>query len=325
MEMNKTDAYKLMTPDVVETLKIQNELVKGAFSTDVTYEKMRENYINERKYWNEGGPEPEKTVDVGLEGPHGTITIRFHYPKNRTGKGSIIYIHGGGFVVGNLDTHSKIMRLLMEESEAVVIGIDYHLAPEYKYPVQVEECAFIVEWLRNHAEEYDIDPNDIAIAGDSGGANLSLATALFLRDTKNEVAYLRCLLLYYGSFGLTDSISMRLFGGEYDGLYRKDLMAYRKMYIGVDSADLRYHDCFSNDLSHDVPPCYIAYGDLDPLQDDSKLLYDILKNNNEKVVLDEFNGVIHAFLHHSRTLPEAAVALTNGANFYKKVINEEKL
>lgn len=309
----------MMTPKMLETLSKQNELVKDAFSTDVTFEEMRENYIQERRFWNEGGPEPKKTIDIVIEGPYGPIAIRLHYPMRRTGKGAIVYVHGGGFVVGNLDTHSKIMRLLMEESESVVIGIDYHLAPEYKYPTQVEECAFLVEWLRSHSEEYDIDRNDIAFAGDSGGANLSLATALYLRDTKVDVSYIRGLLLYYGAFGLTDSKSMRLLGGEYDGLSRKDLMAYTKMYIVGDNTDLRYFDCFSNDLTKGVPPCYIAYGDLDPLQDDSKLLYDILTYHNVKAELEEFKGVIHAFLHHSRTLPESIEAIQHGAKFYKSL------
>jgi len=319
METNKYNAYKMMTPKMLETLTIQNELIKNAFSTDVTFEEMRENYIKERKFWNEGGPKPKKTIDIEVEGPFGSIAIRFHYPKRRTGKGAILYIHGGGFVVGNLDTHSKIMRLLMEETESVVIGIDYHLAPEFKYPTQVKECAFLVEWLRINSEEYDIDRNDIALAGDSGGANLSLATYLYLRDIKIDVSFLRCLLLYYGSYGLNDSKSMRLFGGDYDGLSRKDLITYTKMYIGDENTDLRYFDCFSNHLIKEAPPCYIAYGDLDPLQDDSKLLYDILTYHNVKAELEEFKGVVHAFLHHSRILQESIEAIQHGSDFYKSL------
>ncbi len=323
METNKYNAYKMMTPKMLETLTKQNELVEDAFSTDVTFKEMRENYIKERRFWNEGGPEPKKTIDIEVEGPYGPIAIRFHYPMRRAGKGAIVYIHGGGFVVGNLDTHSKIMRLLMEETESVVIGIDYHLAPEFKYPTQVEEVAFLVEWLRIHSEEYDIDINDISLAGDSGGANLSLAASLYLRDKKKDVSYIRCLLLYYGIYGLTDSKSMRLLGGDYDGLTRKDLNAYTKMYIGDEITDLRYFDCFSNNLTKGVPPCYIAYGDLDPVQDDSKLLYDILTYHNQKAEIEEFRGVIHAFLHHSRILPESKVAIQHGANFYKSLANFE--
>jgi acetyl esterase len=320
METNKYNAYKMMTPKMLEALTVQKELVEDAFSTDVTFEEMRENYINERKFWNEGGPEPKKTIDREVEGPYGSIPIRFHYPMRRTGKGAILYIHGGGFVVGNLDTHSKIMRLLMEETESVVIGIDYHLAPEFKYPTQVKECAFLIDWLRANSAEYDIDQNDISLAGDSGGANLSLATSLYLRDKKKDVSYIRCLLLYYGSYGLTDSKSMRLFGGDYDGLSSKDLITYAKMYIGDENEDLRYFDCFSNHLTQGVPPCYIAYGDLDPLQDDSKLLYDILTYHKIKAELEEFKGVVHAFLHHSSILQESIEAIQHGGNFYKSLV-----
>lgn len=306
-----------------EVLKKQNELADDAFSTDVSYEKMRENYMNERKYWNEGGPEPKQTIDLEIEGPYGKFPIRFHYPKKRMGKGAIIYIHGGGFAVGNLDTHSKIMRTLMEETGAVVIGIDYHLAPEYKYPTQVKECAFLVDWLRNYAEKYELDRDDISIAGDSAGANLSLATALYLRDHEKDISYLRALLLYYGTYGLTDSGSMRLLGGDYDGLSQEDLEEYRKMYVADEKSDVRYYDCFSNDLTTGIPPCYIACGNLDPLLDDSKLLYDILKQYQQTVVMEEFKGVIHSFLHFTKLLPEAKEAIRSGATFFQSLANEK--
>ncbi|WP_253724460.1 acetyl esterase [Sporosarcina sp. HYO08] len=321
--MNKLDAYKMMTPKMREVLKKQAELVGDAFSTDVTYEEMRDNYTKERKYWNAGGPEPQRTVNVEVEGPHGTFATRIHYPKKRTGKGAIVFIHGGGFTVGNLDTHSKVMRLLMEEAESVVIGIDYHLAPEYQYPVQVEECAFLVEWLRSRAEQYEIDPNDIALAGDSAGANLSLATVLYLRDQQKDISSIRALLLYYGTYGLTDSTSFRLLGGDYDGLRREDLNAYLKMYIGGENGDLRYFDCVSNDLTEGIPPCYIACGEVDPLRDDSRLLYEMLTHYEQKAVLEEFKGMIHAFLHYSCMLPEATEAIRNGANFYKSLCHKD--
>lgn len=324
MNTNKLDAYKLMTPEMREVLKKQAELVDDAFSTDVTTEEMRDNYSKERTYWNEGGPEPQQTVTIEVEGPHGALAVRFHYPKKRTRKGAIVFIHGGGFTVGNLDTHSKTMRILMKKTEAVVIGIDYHLAPEYQYPVQVEECAFLVEWLRSHAEQYDIDPNDIALAGDSAGANLSLATALYLRDQQKDISSIRALLLYYGTYGLTDSVSFRLLGGDYDGLGREDVNAYLKMYIGDKNVDLRYFDCFSNDLTEGIPPCYIACGEVDPLLDDSKLLYKILTHHKQRAVFEEFKGMIHAFLHHSCMLPEAKVAIQNGANFYKSLRIEDE-
>ena len=319
MAFNKINVFDKMTPEMHQALLKQNELVEDAFSTGSSIGEMRRNYEKEREFWNEGGPEPAKTIDLEIEGPHGPLPVRFHYPENRIGNGAIVFIHGGGFVVGNLDTHSKIMRLLMEETGSVVIGIDYRLAPEYPYPTQIEECAFMVEWLRQHAEEYGIDREDISLAGDSGGANLSLGTALYLRDQTNDVSYLRCLLLYYGAFGLTDSKSRRLLGGDYDGLSRDDLLEYTRMYLG-ENKDAPYFDCFSNDLTKAVPPCYIAYGDLDPLQDDSKLLYEILSANGCNAELEGFRGVIHAFLHHSRLVPEALKAIQGGAKFYRSAV-----
>ena len=121
---------------------------------------------------------------LGLEGPHGTIPVRVYHPS-RPGLaegGAMIYLHGGGFIVGSLDQFDTAMRRLCEGSGAQVYTVDYKLAPEYQWPVQIEEGEFVVRWLFDHAAERGVDAARIALSGDSAGGNQTCTICLKLRD-----------------------------------------------------------------------------------------------------------------------------------------------
>jgi acetyl esterase len=318
------DVLARVTNEMRAVLAKQAELAGDAFATDVTVEEMRRRYALERSFWNEGGPVMARTVDDVVPGPSGDIRIRLHHP---VGSGdqpgtdhppALVYVHGGGFVVGNLDTHDRIMRTLAERTGAVVVGVDYSLSPEAKFPLAVQECAAVVEHLARHGEALGLDPHHLSMAGDSGGANLCLATALYLRDGVPAGPRLESLILYYGMFGLRDSVSQRLFGGEWDGMSRADLDHYLACYTnGPQDLESPYLDCLGADLSHGVPPCYIAASALDPLRDDSLALAALLEAAGVPYRLRTFDGVLHGFLHHSRLLPEALEALADGADFHR--------
>jgi acetyl esterase len=132
-------------------------------------------------------PPIERIEHLGLDGPHGTIPVRVYHPfKARSAKtnAAMIYLHGGGFIVGSLDQFETAMRLLAESSGAQVYAVDYKLAPEYQWPVQIEEGEFVVRWLFEHAEKRGVDPGRIALSGDSAGGNMTCAISLKLRDTR---------------------------------------------------------------------------------------------------------------------------------------------
>jgi acetyl esterase/lipase len=125
-----------------------------------------------------------KIEHLGLRGPHGTIPVRVYHPS-KSGPaegGAMIYLHGGGFIVGSLDQFETAMRLFAEESGAQVYCVDYKLAPEYQWPVQIEEGEFVVRWLFEHAAERGVDPERIALSGDSAGGNMTCTISLKLRD-----------------------------------------------------------------------------------------------------------------------------------------------
>jgi acetyl esterase len=120
-----------------------------------------------------------------LPGPHGSIAVRRHVPTEATSQpsGALIYIHGGGFTYGTLDEFEVPMRLIAEQAGIRTYVVEYQLAPEAKYPTQLDEIEYVVRWLFDHAADEGVDPAKIALGGDSAGGNMTCVLALELRDT----------------------------------------------------------------------------------------------------------------------------------------------
>ncbi|MBW0102733.1 alpha/beta hydrolase [Pseudonocardia sp. KRD291] len=132
------------------------------------------------------GPWPQigSVEHLVLDGPHGSIPVRRHTPTNpaSTPSGALVYLHGGGFTYGTLDEFEVPMRLIAEHAGVVTYAVDYRLAPESKFPVQLDENEFVVRWLAEHAADQGVNPERIALGGDSAGGNMTCAIALKLRD-----------------------------------------------------------------------------------------------------------------------------------------------
>jgi acetyl esterase len=311
---------------MAEVIAKQNELAENAYSTNQTISQMRDAYNDERAFWNEGGPVLDSINDTDVETPFGAVRIRVYRATAEGTLPAIFYIHGGGYVLGNLDTHDRITRTLAAQTGAAVIAIDYTLAPEAKYPQAIEECLAVVHNVRANAQVWDVDPENIAFAGDSGGANLGFATYVRLREELGNVSFVRAMLLFYGSYGLLDSESMRLFGGAWDGLSQDDFAWYMNLYTR-DQADLTqpYFNILGADLTENVPPCFIAAAALDPLRDDSRTLNAMLSAHGTPTHYEEIPGVIHGFLHHSRMLKAARDVLSHASRFYTEVAGARQL
>ena len=300
--MNKIDVLSKINEGMRAVLAKEDELAGNANDTSAGFEQMRLNYTAGRAYWVEGGPEMAEKVDCKVEGPHGDIPVRLYYPvKDRASLANdgetlpaIVYAHGGGFVLGNLDTHDRICRVLASKTGAAVAA--------------------------EQGEAYGIDGNRLSFAGDSGGAHLSLAATMYLREELGGSDYVKCLLLFYGWYGLKDSASQRLLGGPWDGLTEAEWQWYKGLYA-EDTAELEtspYANLFLNDLTRDMPSCYIAAAEYDPLKDDSTALATILEEYGIPHRFEMFEGVIHAFLHYTKMLDEANLALEHGAEHFRQ-------
>lgn len=329
--MNKLDVLSYISPKMQAVLDKDAELAGDATlnDTSISLDEMRKNYTRSRAWWNEGGPQMALSFDEMLCGPYGDLPVRFYYPTQesvcaRLSQGSalpaIVYVHGGGFVVGNLETHDRICRMLAQQSKVVVVAVDYRLSPESRFPHPIHEVAAVATYLHECGATYGIDGDRLSYAGDSGGAHLNLAATMYLREQPAGAHFIKCLLLYYGWFGLSDSSSMRLYGGSFDGMTEDDWRYYQHSYA-QNPADLitsPLANLFLNDLSHDMPACYLAASALDPLLDDSATLAALCKEHDIPCLYDVFPGVLHAFLHYSKMLDEADIALERGARFYRQ-------
>ena len=200
-----------------------------------------------------------------------------------------------------------------------MIGVDYHLAPQNRFPKWIEECVVATKYFRAHAAEYGLDANDVSFAGDSAGAWLSMATMLWLRDEDPDISYVTSLLLYYGLYGMYDSPTQRLYGNEIDGMMREyDEKLYPASIVDEEDVKSPHCDLLYNDLTQNVPPCFICTGTIDPLADNSTLLYSILKDKGMPCELKLYPGIMHSFLHYSRMLPAAMEAMELGGEYVKQ-------
>ncbi|MYE58816.1 MAG: alpha/beta hydrolase fold domain-containing protein [Alphaproteobacteria bacterium] len=162
---------------------------------DASAEDIRAAYDASSVYWNANPPPLASVVNLALAGPHGELRVRVYRPRDDGALPGLLYLHGGGFMLGSVESHDTLCRLLAKEAEAAVVSVDYRLAPEHRFPVPVEECIFACDWLAEHGAEIGVDAARLAVGGDSAGANLALAVL----DRRREA--LRTALLFYGCYG----------------------------------------------------------------------------------------------------------------------------
>ncbi|HXU59543.1 MAG TPA: alpha/beta hydrolase fold domain-containing protein [Verrucomicrobiae bacterium] len=319
--MIKVDVTRHLDPEmaaaIAESNRLYGEIVarQGPVAPD-DLAGQRALYNHERAFWNAIKPALTAIESWEIPGPGGVIPCRLYRPSKARPLPVLVYFHGGGWILGNLDTHDRIMRLLAEKSGAAVLGVDYRLAPEHKFPAAYDDALAAFEHLRREGPALGIDTTRLALGGDSAGANLALATWLQLRPEAR--ATVRCLLLYYGAFGLADSPSRRAYGNELDGLTKEGIERFRACLVRgpADLADIRL-DCLAADL-RGLPPAFIAASALDPLLDDSRALAHLLGEVGVAHELIVYEGVLHGFLHLSRMLAKATQALDAGAGALKQ-------
>jgi len=316
---NKMPVWQMMSAPMLAVVQKSLELSAEETDAGTDLSVMREAYNRERRYWNQGGPEMAQTHDELVVTPDGPVPIRVFVPQTQAGAAALVFIHGGGFILGNLDTHGRIMRQLAHDTGATVIGVDYSLSPEAKFPTALHQCAAVTRYVQEG--HFGVNGNLVGLAGDSGGAMLSLATALYLRD-QGSIPGLVALVLYYGLFGLGDSLSRRLLGGEFDGMTEDDLAYYMNAYLASpDDLTSPYVDCLNADMAG-LSPMFIASAELDPLRDDSAALAAILMIHGVPHRHVMYEGVLHSFLHYSRQLDAARQALLDGAVFFRDAVSQ---
>jgi acetyl esterase len=226
----------------------------------------------------------------------------------------LLYLHGGGFTIGSLETHDSLCRQLALRSGGAVLSLGYRLAPEHRFPAAFDDTWQALQWLKANAASLGLDGRRIAIGGDSAGATLAAATALRARDEGLPLALQ--LLVTPGTDALADTTSRR----EYAHGFLLDAEAIDWFFSHTIAHDQRGDPRFSplraDDLS-DVAPACVIIAECDPLADEGLAYADRLRAAGVAVNLELACGVTHDFIKMGRALPEAAVAQQFAADALK--------
>jgi acetyl esterase len=261
-----------------------------------------------------GPPRPMARVEsLTIPGPSGDIPARFYVALGapRPPQPLLVYYHGGGWVIGDLDTHDNLCRFLAEFSGCRVLSVDYRLAPEHPFPAAVDDAIASFAWAAGQAEELCIDASRIAVGGDSAGANLSAAVCL---ETRGNGARPAMQLLLYPPTDATGGQASRDTFAEGFLLTRNDMDWFECRYLpdGCEEADPRVSMMRAEDLSG-LPPAYVATAGFDPLRDEGETYALRMREAGVQVALQRHGSLIHGFANLTAICPTARAAMLEAA------------
>jgi acetyl esterase len=241
------------------------------------------------------GPAVYRVDDLEAVGPAGPLRLRVYRPNALHDLPAVVYYHGGGFSLGDLDTHDRICRLLASRAQALVVSVDYRLAPEHPFPAAVDDAYAALRWVHGHANGLDADPGRLTVAGDSAGGNLAAVAAIRARD-EGGVPLVFQLLIY----PVTDlsSFATRSHEDLKEGflLSRTFAEAMRRAYVPLPEDRRRPYasPLLAPDLQG-LPPALIITAQFDPLRDEGEAYGRRLAAAGVKVATIRYNGVTHGF------------------------------
>ncbi len=263
------------------------------------------------------GPDVATTDELRAPGPEGEIPVQRYQPVEASGDGAIVYFHGGGWVVGDIQTHDIYCRALSNATGAQVFSVDYRLAPENPYPAAPEDCLAATSWVIENAAQWNIDASKIAIAGDSAGGNLAAAITLMARDRGGpEIA---AQLLIYPVTDYNFATDSYLDNATKYMLTRDLMIWFWRHYVGnqVHSLDPYAAPLRAESLT-DLPPAWVITAEYDPLRDEGNSYAAKLKEAGVEVEHHCYEGMIHGFTRCINQFDVAQQAVKDAAAFFKK-------
>jgi acetyl esterase len=247
-----------------------------------------------------GGRLPVGEVrDLTVPGGDGPIGARLYTPHGLVGGAMaplLVFMHGGGFVYGDLASHDATCRLLAERSAVRVLALDYRLAPEHRFPAAVDDCWTAYQWVAEHHDELHADPDRIAVGGDSAGGSLAAVVALKAAESGVPCAFQ--LLVYPVTNMVERSESRRMFGA---GFYLTeefiDLATESYLMSQADAHDPQVSVALSEKIPEGLAPAYVVTAGFDPLRDEGEAWARRLADSGVDVTLKRFPGLIHGFVN----------------------------
>lgn len=304
-------------PQIQQLLDAMAQMDVPAFE-DQTPESVREAYRGFGAM-SAGRPDVGSVDDRTIPGPAGDIPIRTYSPPGAPGGdgpfGGLVWYHGGGWVVGDLETHDNTCRVLCAEAGVVVVAIDYRLAPEHPFPAGSDDAWAALEWVASKGGELGLDPSRLAVGGDSAGGNLAALVAIRARDEGGPA--LKLQLLVYPGTDLTMGHPSIVENGEGYFLTAADMRWFADHYLGAerehgDPSDPRVSPLAVDDL-RGLPPAVVVTAGFDPLRDEGDAYAARLASAGVPVIHDENPTMIHGFFQMAELVPAAAESVSRAA------------
>jgi acetyl esterase len=268
-----------------------------------------------------GQPAPiGRAEDRKVPGSSGDISVRIYWPKANGPHPVFLYFHGGGHVIGDLDTHDIIARNLCGGADVAVVSVDYRLAPEHKFPAAAEDAWAAYQWIRSAPAGLDIDATRLSVGGDSAGGNLAAVVALMARDAGHTSIRLQLLVYpvvdfamagasyatYVNGFGVLTADAMKWFCDHYLAL-REDADDWRASPIKANLEGL--------------PPTLIIAAECDVLRDDGVAFAEALRAAGNDVERKEYAGMIHGFFGMTPVIDDAVAAQRYASDALRKALS----
>jgi acetyl esterase/lipase len=294
---------------VLDAVPFQMSLDDGV---DVARQRLRD--LPRRQF------HPELRVqNRSIDGPAGPINIRIYWPPTDHGTPPVLlFFHGGGFVVGDLDTHDGTCRQHAVGASAVVVSVEYRLAPEHPYPAAVDDAWAATQWVAEHGSEIGADADRLAVAGDSAGGTISAVIAQRARDCADSAdgvgVKLLFQLLWYPSTMWDPSLPSFTENADAAVLDRAAIAAFSRWYAGeVDLSDPPpgMAPGRAENLAG-LPAAYIAVAGHDPLRDDGIRYGELLAAAGVPVEVDNAETLVHGYVGYAGVVPAATAALDRG-------------
>jgi acetyl esterase len=318
---NRTSQEKRKTPHMPVTLdpdaafvfKTFQETGRPPYET-LTPAEARELYLKARLVTNPEPPELNSVEPLAIPALHGSIPTRLYTPKTlRKTNGlspCLVFFHGGGWVVGDLDSHDVVCRKLADEGQLLVVSVDYRLAPEHKFPAAVDDAVAATRWIARHAKELGIDAARLVVGGDSAGGNLAAVVAISARDDNGPAISGQVLIYPATDFAMTHASHREAETSVL--LTHSAIRWFSDHYLSgpADVHDWRASPARAKTLKG-LPPAYVLIAGADPLRDEGDEYMGRLKEAGVPVTYRYFPGQFHGFITMGKLLQQANVAASD--------------
>jgi acetyl esterase len=259
-------------------------------------------------------PDPEpvaEVVSLQAAGPAGSVPLRLYRGQGApkaSPQPALIYFHGGGWVIGDLESHDQVCRSIANATKCIVVSVDYRLAPEHKFPAAAEDAIAATRWIADNAARLGIDAGRLAVGGDSAGGNLAAVVSLEARD-RSGPTLVHQILVYPAADMSRDWPSAERHAQQLP-LTRAGMRWFIAHYLrsAADEADWRASPLRASSL-RDLPPALVITAGFDPLCDEGEAYAKALQSAGVRVVHERFDGQIHGFLSMGRIVADSGRAI----------------